>query len=122
VRVLVDTAIWIDHIHKTDDELARLLERKAVVMHPFIIGEIMLGSIKDRRVVGKALSGLHPLTIAHADEVLAFIELNKLHGTGIGYVDAHLLASAKLSPNAKLWTRRLSEAATRLDVNHVPVQ
>jgi predicted nucleic acid-binding protein len=124
MKVLVDTAIWIDHIHQADGELSGLLQRNAVVMHPYIIGEILLGSIKNRDAVGKALKGLQPVAIAQADEVLEFIERNRLFGAGIGYVDVHLLASAKLTHGAKLWTRdrRLSEAATRLDINHSPMQ
>jgi predicted nucleic acid-binding protein len=124
MKVLVDTAIWIDHLHKADGELSRLLSQKAVLMHPYVLGEIMLGSLKERHVFGKVLKGLRSAPVAQTEEVLEFIEQNQLSGSGIGYVDAHLLAAVKLSETSRLWTRdrRLSAAATRLDINHIPVQ
>jgi predicted nucleic acid-binding protein len=124
MRVLVDTSIWIDHLNKTDEAFSTLLASKPVVVHPYIVGEILLGSLKQREVVRRTLEGFKSVTVAEDSEVLGFIEHNQLFGAGIGYIDAHLLAAAKLSDGVRLWTRdrRLADIATRLDVNHAAAQ
>jgi predicted nucleic acid-binding protein len=118
MKVLADTSIWIDHIRRTDLQLARLLDRGDIVMHPFVIGELVLGQVKS---MIKMISGFHLLpkaTVATADEVLRLIIDRKLSGTGIGYVDAHLLAAAALTPETLIWTRdkRLLAAARSLSL------
>jgi len=120
--ILVDTSVWVDHLQKGDTHLATLLERGAVAMHPFIVGEIACGSLADRRNVLELLQDLPAAVVAEGAEVLEFIERHTLHGKGIGYVDVHLLASAALTPNSTLWTRdrRLREAAERLGCAHQP--
>jgi hypothetical protein len=114
--ILVDTSIWIDHFRRKDPRLSDLLEAVEIVTHPFIIGEIALGSIKDRRRILSALANLPFVTAATDEEALAFIEAQSLAGSGVGYLDAHLLASARLTPETRLWTRdkKLGVAAERL--------
>ena len=112
--ILVDTSVWVDHLRAGDPALAGLLETGRVLAHPFVIGELALGNLRQRQL----LRWLHDLPAAPtaADaEVLSFIERRALAGSGIGYVDAHLLASAQLGA-AALWTRdtRLSAVAERL--------
>ena len=114
--ILVDTSVWVDHLRVGDAQLAGLLERGNVVMHPFVVGEIACGSLADRGLVLELLQGLPSATVAESNEVLGFIERHELHGRGIGYVDVHLLASAALTEDVTLWTRdkRLLSAAQAL--------
>lgn len=116
--ILVDSAVWVDHLRSGDDRLAALLDRGLVLAHPFVIGELALGSLRRRAEILSALLDLPQATRAADDEVLAFIDRVGLHGLGIGYVDAHLLTSVRLTPDARLWTRdrRLLAAAARLGV------
>ena len=96
--------------------MAASLNRGAVLMHPFVIGEMALGSLRQRRLIVEMLQSLPPAVVATADEVLELIVLTALAGTGICYVDAHLLASVRLTPDARLATRdrRLRAVADRL--------
>ncbi len=103
--ILVDTSVWIDHLRKSDAALVRLLEDGAVATHPFVVGEIALGSVKRREAVLEGLAGLPSVAVATDDETLAFIESASLAGSGVGYLDAHLLAAVRLTPEARLWTR-----------------
>ncbi|MDB5847260.1 MAG: VapC toxin family domain ribonuclease [Rhodoferax sp.] len=114
--ILVDTSVWVDHLQKGNDELAQALNRGQVSMHPFVLGELGLGSLQQRAQILDALQNLPFAAMATDTEVMGFISANVLHGIGIGYVDAHLLASTRLTPGTKLWTldRRLQAAATRL--------
>jgi predicted nucleic acid-binding protein len=114
--ILVDTSVWVDHLRTSDTQLADLLERQQVAMHPFVIGEIACGRLKKRASVFELLSDLPMAVVADADEVLGFIERYALYGKGIGYVDAHLVASTALTEDAKLWTRdkRLLAVAQKL--------
>jgi predicted nucleic acid-binding protein len=117
--ILVDTSIWIDHLRTGDVELSQLLDDRDVLAHPFVIGEIALGRLRQRDLVIRRLSQLPSASVATDAEVLHLIESNALFGLGIGYVDAHLLAAARLTPGAKLWTRdqRLAAAAQLLGLN-----
>ena len=116
--ILVDSSVWIDHLRSSDATLAALLDAGRVLAHPFVIGELALGSFRQRDAIVQALRGLPPSIVASDEEVLAFIEGHRLFGLGIGYIDAHLLAAALLTPGAALWTRdrRLREAANHLAV------
>ncbi len=116
--ILADSSIWIDHFRSQDEVLSSLLEHEQVLAHPFVIGEIALGNLRQRPVVLKALHKLPEAIVARDREVLALIENSALSGLGIGYVDAHLLASVKLTDDARLWTRdrRLAAAAARLEL------
>ena len=119
--ILVDTSVWVDHFRVTDLALARLLNRADVLGHRFVIGEIALGTLRQRDLVLAYLLDLSQADLAENDEVLRFITHARLDGTGIGYVDAHLLCSTKLTANARLWTRdkRLRAAARRLSIGLV---
>jgi predicted nucleic acid-binding protein len=114
--ILVDTAVWIDHLRDGDPALTALLERGEVLAHPWITGELALGRLRARAEILKLLGDLPQAAVATPAELVAFIERHELYGVGVGYVDAQLLAATKLTADARLWTRdrRLSEAAARL--------
>ncbi|SAL40320.1 PilT protein-like protein [Caballeronia choica] len=116
--ILVDTSVWIDHLRSGEPTLQALLEQNRVTTHPFVIGEISLGSLRQRDVVLDALNDLPHATVAMDSEVFRMIGDQMLHGLGIGYVDAHLLAAVRLTPGSRLWTRdrRLNAVAERLGV------
>lgn len=116
--VLADTSIWIDHFRRSDLQLSKLLERGDVVMHPFIVGELLLGHVPKITEMIDDLNALPRAVVASVDEVLNFITDRKLPGLGIGYVDAHLLAAAALTPETSVWTRdkRLLAAAQSLSL------
>jgi len=114
--ILADTSVWIDHFRKGDPRLADLLTATRVLVHPFIIGEIALGHLKARTAILASLGNLQSAMVAADSEVLAFIASTKLDGSGIGHLDAHLLASVTFTPDARLWTRdrKLAGVAARL--------
>lgn len=114
--ILVDTSVWIDHLRNGDATLVQLLENGAVLAHPFIIGELALGNLQQRQTILSALQELPQASIARDDEVLMFVEQNSLYGSGIGYIDTHLMTAVRLTPGATLWTRdkRLLVAAEKL--------
>ena len=118
--ILVDTSVWIDHLHKHNATLAACLERNDVITHPMIIGELALGSLARRQEVLALLGNLPRSPSASDDEVIAFIEADALWSRGLSLVDAHLLAAMRLMPGARLWTRdkRLRAAAIDLGVSH----
>jgi hypothetical protein len=120
--ILVDTSIWIDHLRKPEDVLFRMLEREQVFSHPLVIGEIAMGSFKRRNTILGQISLLPLATVADDLEVLSFITHHRLYGIGIGYLDAHLLASALLTPLTALWTRdrRLARVAESLNLHFRP--
>jgi predicted nucleic acid-binding protein len=120
MMVLADTSIWIDHFRQGDRQLIQFLNRDDVVMHPFVIGELALGSASKKMasMIGD-LGDLPQAIVAMPDEVLKFIVDRKLSGCGIGYVDAHLLASVALVPETLIWTRdkRLQVVAKSLSLS-----
>jgi predicted nucleic acid-binding protein len=103
--ILVDTSVWIDHLRVADDRLAALLVDGSILTHPYVIGEIALGQLRQRDAVLAALEGLARAEIATDAEVLRFIEIHALFGRGVGYLDVHLLAATKLTAGARLWTK-----------------
>ncbi len=119
--VLADSSIWIDHINKGDALLAELLKQKRVVLHPMVLGEIAMGSLRQRKVILEELRQLPIVSSASNAEVMAMVEWHDLHNRGIGFVDAHLLASVHLAQNAKLLTtdKRLHAQAERLSVAYL---
>lgn len=114
--ILVDTSVWVDHFRRGDARLAGLLDRNAVLMHPFVVGELCCGSLADRQTLLGLLQDLPSARVADHGEVLLFVERHALHGKGIGHVDVHLLAATALTEGARLWTRdkRLRHAAQDL--------
>jgi predicted nucleic acid-binding protein len=117
--ILVDTSVWIDHLRRTEPALVNLLQMSETLTHPFIIGELALGSLRRRAMILGDLSNLPRTTVANDDEVLHAIDRWKLFGSGVGYIDAHLLAATALTPGAFLWTRdkRLRVIAERLTLH-----
>jgi predicted nucleic acid-binding protein len=120
--ILVDTSIWIQHLRRGHEVLTELLDTGSVVLHPFVLGELALGNLSPRELVLNSLQALPRATVAMHEEVLDFIETAALHGLGIGYVDAHLLASVRLTAGTLLWTRdkRLQHAAEKLGLAWLP--
>ncbi len=117
---LVDTSIWIDHLRTPDRHLSALLERRLVLTHPFVIGELALGNLRDRDDFLGNLARLSTARVATEPEVLGFIDRNRLWARGIGYADAHLLVATTLSPFASFWTadKRLAKVADGLKIAH----
>ena len=117
--VLVDTSVWVSHFREIHTDLVVLLNKGDVACHPFIIGELVCGNLKNRTTVISLLEAL-PMTFSvEHEEVLAFIEGHDLMGKGLGYIDIHLLASALLS-GVSLWTldKKLEKAAVGLHCNY----
>jgi len=113
--ILVDTSVWVDHLRAGNERLTALLSGGEVLGHPFVMGELALGSLRRRNGVLSNLRDLPQAVVASDTEVLHFIDRQLLFGRGIGYVDAHLLAAARLT-GGKLWTRdrRLQMVAAEL--------
>lgn len=116
--ILVDTSVWVDHLRRGNASLVARLEAAEVLCHPFIIGELACGNLTRREELLALLGKLPACTVAEHDEVLAFVETNSLMASGIGWIDAHLLASAALS-RTQLWTldRRLAEIVRSLGLH-----
>jgi predicted nucleic acid-binding protein len=110
--ILVDTSVWVEHLRHGLPSLATLLQEGEVLIHPWVIGELACGNLRNRQQVLELLLGLPMATVASDAEVMLLIEREQLMGRGIGYIDAHLLASARLS-HCRLWTqdRRLAAVA-----------
>lgn len=114
--ILADTSVWVDHLRAGDADLSDSLAVGAVFIHPFIIGELACGHMKNRDEIIGLLRQLPTAPRATDDEALQFIETHGLMGKGIGYVDVHLLASVALSAGVRLWTRdrRLASVAAKI--------
>jgi predicted nucleic acid-binding protein len=114
--ILVDTSVWISHLRDGIDDLAILLNKGVVACHPYILGELACGNIKNRKEIVKLLESLPFSLIASHQEVLDFISHKDLMGKGLGYIDMHLLVSSILS-ETPLWTldKRLQIEAVELD-------
>jgi len=121
--MLVDTSVWIDHLRHGDTELAAALQAGQLGMHPFVVGELACGDLRARAEVLGLLQALPHIAVATDMEVLFFMDEHALMGRGIGYVDVHLLASARLG-GALLWTRdkRLHATAAELGLAHTETQ
>ena len=119
--ILADTSVWVDHLRSGDSRLAEELNGSTIVMHPFVAGELALGSLTQREKVLGAIDSLPVARVARVEEVRVLIEQRALFSRGIGYIDAHLLASVLLTPSTLLWTRdkRLRVVAESLGL-HAP--
>lgn len=115
--ILVDTSVWVDHFRTGNRKLVGLLDEEQVLTHPFVIGELACGSLRNRAEVLALLEALPGTGLAEHREVLEFVERQRLYGRGIGWVDAHLLAAARLA-GAALWTldRPLLKVASTLAI------
>lgn len=121
--ILVDTSIWIDHFRHVDQELKRILDQDRLLMHPAVIGELALGSLRYRKNVLALLAAQRQAKFIAHDDVMAMIERFALFNMGIGYTDAQLMASILLDGTAWLWTRdrRLMAAAEKAGISsHAP--
>ena len=116
--ILVDTSVWIDHLHVGEPDLAELLEQAEVCRHPMVVAELALGTMRDRGTVLGLLGNLPGVSLPAHDEVLRLVESSGLYGKGLSVVDAHLLATARINDDVRLWTgdKRLRAEAERLDV------
>ena len=117
--ILADTSIWIDHLRSGNPEMRKHLNNGHIVIHPFIIAELALGSLKERTKTLALLDLLPQVRVAQLSEVRLMIEARRLYSLGIGPTDAHLIASVFLNPSALLWTRdkRLRKAAEALGIH-----
>lgn len=113
--ILAETSIWIDHFRRSNAELRVFIENDDLLCHPVVIGELALGSLRDRRTVLSFLAAQRQATVATHDEVMDMIDQHELFSMGIGYADAHLLASTLMEDGARLWTndKRLRAAAEK---------
>ena len=115
--ILVDTSVWIAHLRAGNDRLRALLFDEQVLCHPFVVGELACGTLQKRDEILTMLKALPKAQVLEHEEVLSFLDARRLYGRGIGWVDAHLLASTLLTGCA-LWTmdKPLRRAATALNV------
>jgi predicted nucleic acid-binding protein len=117
--VLVDTSVWVEHLREGTIGLEELLDDGQVICHPFIIGELACGNLKNRSEVLSLLQALPMAIRVEHEEVMQFIENNNLMGKGLGYIDMHLLAAAILT-KVPLWThdRKLKEISSKLNLEY----
>lgn len=118
--ILAAASVWAGHLRCGDPELARRLDAGEVLSHPLVIGELAMGRLRQRDVVLGALHALPGAIVASDLEVRDFIEREALHGLGLAYADAHLLAAVRLTPYARLWTHdpNAAQIARRLRIAH----
>jgi len=117
--ILADTSVWIDHLRSDDEGMRQLLDRGQIVIHPFVIAELSLGSLRERRKTLALLDLLPQVRMAQVSEIRAMIEARRLYGLGIGLIDAHLIASAFINASTLLWTRdkQLRKVAEELGIH-----
>ena len=115
--VLVDTSVWVDHLRKGSAALRRLLLDEQVLGHPFVVGELACGNLRNREEILVLLRALPQAQPAEHEEVLQLVDSERIHGQGVGWVDAHLIASALIS-RCTLWTldTRLNRVAKSLSI------
>ena len=119
MSVLVDTSVWVNHFRRRNKSLVALMLRDEALIHPMVLGELACGTppAPRERTLGD-IGLLRSATQASFDEVMAFIEREKLYGVGCGSVDLSLLASTLMTPGARLWTldKRLAELGVRFNI------
>ncbi|MEE9333659.1 MAG: PIN domain-containing protein [Granulosicoccaceae bacterium] len=120
MTILLDTSVWIRHFRESSSEVIRLLDDQLVVVHELVVGEIACGSLKHRAITLTYLKALPKLPNVPIDDVMTLIESSKIYSKGIGLIDAQLLASVLITPDAFLWTadNRLNNIASDLSVSH----
>ncbi|NVD99517.1 type II toxin-antitoxin system VapC family toxin [Massilia sp. BJB1822] len=116
--ILADTSVWIDHLRAPEKAVDALFKYGALLMHPFVLGELAMGNLRHRKRWLRKLQNMPQANIASLSLVQDFIESHALYGSGIGYIDAHLLAATSLLPGTLLWTRdkRLHAIGQRLQL------
>jgi predicted nucleic acid-binding protein len=117
--MLVDTSVWVSHFRQHEPALAALLEQGEIECHPFIIGELMCGNLRRRREILGLLRDLPQLPVIEHEEALAFVDRHQLMGSGVGWIDVHLLVAAFLA-GTPAWShdRRFNSVARRLGLSH----
>ena len=117
--VLADTSVWIDHFRFGNNQMRDLLNRRQIVVHPFIVAELALGSLRERTRTLELLDLLPQVRVAKIEEIRLTVETRRLYGLGIGLVDAHLIAAVFINPSTILWTRdkRLRKVAERFGIH-----
>lgn len=117
--VLVDTSVWISHLRHSNSRLQKLLNEGRVVSHPFIIGELACGNLSNRTEIISLMQSLPMLEAVEDEELLIFIEHNKMMGQGLGFVDIHLMAAAVMA-DIPLWTqdKKLKLACSQLGLDY----
>jgi predicted nucleic acid-binding protein len=117
--ILADTSIWIDHFRFGDREMAKALNQGQIVIHPWVIAELALGSLRDRKKTLAMLDQLPQAEVAQMAELRVLIEAHRLYSLGIGLTDAQLIGSVFLSAPTRLWTRdqRLRKLAEHLGIH-----
>lgn len=123
--ILADSSVWAEHFRRADRDLVRLLGEARVMTHPFVTGALALAHREKEENAQAAFAMLRALPRAHTaseNELLAFVANARLAGTGLGFVDAHLLAACRLTPGVQLWSldQRLAGHAERLGVGWAP--
>ena len=119
--ILVDTSVWIDHFRRGSQPLRELLGEMRVAVHPYVMGELACGRLEKRREILALLGALPETSVVSQTEFLHFVERHFLPGSGIGFIDAHLLASAELM-KIQLWSfdKSLHRAAVKLQLSYRP--
>ena len=122
IIVLADTSVWTDHIRNGDAQMQVLADGERLLMHPYVIAELRMGNLKRRKTFLSSLQKMDMAVRASDEEVAALVENHRLFGSGIGWIDVHLLTSVLLMDEVRLWTRdrRLNAAAQRLGVAFQP--
>jgi predicted nucleic acid-binding protein len=117
--ILADTSVWIDHFRAGNKEMQKALSQGEILIHPWIVAELALASLRDRRKTLEMLDVLPRVRVARTEELRLMIEARRLYSLGIGLTDAHLIASTFLTPPTLLWTKdhRLRKVAEALELH-----
>jgi len=117
--ILADTSVWIDYLRSGNKEMRRHLDQGQIVIHPFVIAELALGSLKERIRTLALLDLLPQVRVARLSELRLMIEARHLYNLGIGLTDAHLIASVFIDAPTLLWTKdkRLRKVTEHLGVH-----
>ena len=117
--ILADTSIWIDYLRGNRQQMQSLLTNGQILMHPFVVAEVSLGSLKNRKRTFALMESLLEIKVAELREVRHMIEAHQLYSRGIGLTDAHFIASCLINPGVSLWTRnaRLRQIAAALGID-----
>lgn len=120
--IIADTSVWVEHFRRKETTLERLLMEAVVLIHPFVFGELLLNGLPKRGGLAARLHELDAAPVATPAEAAAFINWARLKGTGVGYVDVHLIVSARMLPNGRILTldNDLHAQAERLGVAYTP--
>ena len=116
---LVDSSVWTHHFRQSNEALVEALNKDLVVCHPFIVGELALGSLQDRQTIIAMLKNLPATVVADNDEILHLIETRQLYSRGLGLIDAHLLGSVLIEGGGlRIWTadKRFAVIADEFEV------